>query len=246
MPDDIKHLFPIVDGKPEYTSETFSMCLEKINGITFSHLITNRALTNARLTKYLAALQSIHLSNGQCAVPIKLAEYFVDKFSKANSENVNIYANYFEKLEARFVANYDNIYYQLGDDVNDFKQTLCEKLKVYEQKKLGKPVICIHGDPVLSNGILTPAGEIRFLDMRGRLGDAFTTNGDSNYDLAKVYQSLLGYDFIICSKKTIEAHLELKDVIPGRDIDLLAELRVVFWKFVNHHYGIEEDRKSVV
>lgn len=36
--------------------------------------------------------------------------------------------------------------------------------------------------------------------MRGALGDLLCTEGDANYDLAKVYQSLCGYDFIIMDK----------------------------------------------
>ena len=33
--------------------------------------------------------------------------------------------------------------------------------------------------------------------MRGKLGDELSIYGDIYYDLSKVYQSLLGYDFII-------------------------------------------------
>lgn len=36
--------------------------------------------------------------------------------------------------------------------------------------------------------------------MRGALGDLVCTEGDTNYDLSKVYQSLCGYDFFILDK----------------------------------------------
>lgn len=36
--------------------------------------------------------------------------------------------------------------------------------------------------------------------MRGALGDMLCTEGDINYDLSKVYQSLCGYDFMIMDK----------------------------------------------
>lgn len=39
-----------------------------------------------------------------------------------------------------------------------------------------------------------------FIDMRGALGDLISTEGDMNYDLSKVYQSLRGYDFFILDK----------------------------------------------
>jgi hypothetical protein len=33
--------------------------------------------------------------------------------------------------------------------------------------------------------------------MRGKLGDKVTLEGDKFYDYAKVYQSIIGYDFIL-------------------------------------------------
>ena len=36
--------------------------------------------------------------------------------------------------------------------------------------------------------------ELKFVDMRGRLGDELTLNGDPVYDFAKLLQSLLGFD----------------------------------------------------
>ena len=33
--------------------------------------------------------------------------------------------------------------------------------------------------------------------MKGKIGDELTIIGDTYYDLAKVYQSILGYDFIL-------------------------------------------------
>ena len=54
----------------------------------------------------------------------------------------------------------------------------------------------IHGDPVFTNVFQTKT-DIKFIDMRGKLGDEFSIYGDIYYDLSKIYQSLLGYDFII-------------------------------------------------
>ena len=42
----------------------------------------------------------------------------------------------------------------------------------------------------------TPTG-IKLIDMRGKQGDEVTLYGDVYYDLAKVYQSLIGYDNIL-------------------------------------------------
>jgi hypothetical protein len=59
----------------------------------------------------------------------------------------------------------------------------------------------IHGDPVLSNVIMTTEGAgFKFIDMRGMLGDTLSIWGDVMYDYAKIYQSLLGYDEIMHQK----------------------------------------------
>ena len=47
-----------------------------------------------------------------------------------------------------------------------------------------------------------------FLDPRGSLGNDFTIFGDTNYDFAKVYQSLSGYENIIFDKKIDSNYLE--------------------------------------
>ena len=61
--------------------------------------------------------------------------------------------------------------------------------------------------------------------MRGELGEQLTMSGDLTYDLSKVYQSLLGYDFIILGQ-------ELRE----RDMEILAQLRETFREFVAEHY----------
>ena len=66
----------------------------------------------------------------------------------------------------------------------------------------------IHGDPVLSNIIKKNNDDLIFLDPRGSLGNNFTIFGDTNYDFAKVYQSLSGYENIILDKKIDNNYLE--------------------------------------
>ena len=83
----------------------------------------------------------------------------------------------------------------------------------------------VHGDPVFSNVLLTDDGRIYLLDMRGEVGNVLTLQGDLTYDLSKVYQSLLGYDYIILGQPLKE-----------RDAELLEELRHTFRAFVREHY----------
>ena len=73
------------------------------------------------------------------------------------------------------------------------------KLKDYEKNKNGIKTI-IHGDPVFTNIIINNYSKIKFIDMRGKLGDTLTIYGDLLYDWAKIYQSLIGYDEILLSK----------------------------------------------
>lgn len=63
--------------------------------------------------------------------------------------------------------------------------------------------------------------------MKGCLGDILTICGDITYDLAKVYQSLCGYDLIISSidKRLIDSYTEY-----------MIELRTIFSEFVNSFY----------
>lgn len=55
----------------------------------------------------------------------------------------------------------------------------------------------IHGDPVFTNILINDYGKIKFIDMRGKVGEnKLTIHGDFLYDWAKMYQSLIGYDEI--------------------------------------------------
>ena len=58
----------------------------------------------------------------------------------------------------------------------------------------------IHGDPVFTNIIINNHDKIKFIDMRGKVGDKLTIYGDWLYDWAKIYQSIIGYDEILISK----------------------------------------------
>ena len=70
----------------------------------------------------------------------------------------------------------------------------------YKKLNLGKLGI-IHGDPILGNIIKKNNNELIFLDPRGSLQNNFSIYGDVNYDFAKIYQSLTGYENIISEKK---------------------------------------------
>jgi capsule biosynthesis phosphatase len=146
--------------------------LERIDGISYSYLYINKQLTSTHLNKLINALTSIH--------------------SSKEPTDVNIYSNYSQKLLERLTI-YPELYVKYG--IVDLLLKIKDVLQDYENKKEGL-IGVIHGDPVFTNIFETPTG-IKFIDMRGKQGDELTIFGDVHYDLAKVYQSLIGYDNIL-------------------------------------------------
>jgi capsule biosynthesis phosphatase len=147
--------------------------LENINGVSYSYLYTNKSLTEDDITELISALQNISVSK--------------------QSLPIDIYSNYSKKLVSRYNNNLE-IYskYSLSERIFE---TINSKLIEYEANKQGYLSV-IHGDPVFTNIFKTETG-IKFIDMRGKVGDELTIFGDLYYDLAKIYQSLLGYDYIL-------------------------------------------------
>lgn len=171
----IKHLFPELLK----TNDIDELIISKIKGLTFSYLYTDKLLTENDLLILLENLNNIHFSE------------------KIKKTKVNIYQNYYSKMEKRESEIFDNI--SIEDQI--FYNKIKNDLKKYENQELGKIGI-IHGDPVFTNVLKNQKDKITFIDMRGRLGDENSIYGDIFYDYAKVYQSIIGYEFILLNKKT--------------------------------------------
>ena len=78
---------------------------------------------------------------------------------------------------------------------------------------LGKQKM-IHGDPVMTNIIINNYGKIKFIDMRGKINNKSTLQGDWLYDWAKLYQSIIGYDFILLNKEIDKDYInKMKDIL---------------------------------
>lgn len=105
--------------------------------------------------------------------------------NKKTDKDIDIYLNYSRKFEERC----KDMSGQLIKNVGSF-------LKEYEKRDKGQ-LGAIHGDPVFTNILLDKRDNLKFLDMRGKLGTNFTIYGDIFYDYAKIYQSILGYDYIL-------------------------------------------------
>ena len=172
IPIAIKDMFPIffsagIDNK--------SYVMEKINGIPLSRLFLSEDMTIEHLKHIMNSIERIHNTS-----------------DINNAVDVNIYENYSHKLEERY-KKYDYSIFKNSDTIYNLLYT---KLDEYEKNNMGHASI-IHGDTVLTNIMLNQFGKIKFIDMRGKLGDVLTIFGDQLYDWAKLYQSLIGYDEIL-------------------------------------------------
>ena len=123
--------------------------------------------------------------------------------SQGSCNFTNIYQNYYEKVKNR-IENYD---YSSYCDFENTKNKILDYLKEYETKDSGI-VGMIHGDPVFTNILIDNTDGIKFIDMRGCLGDTLTIYGDIFYDWAKVYQSLVGYDHILLEKNIDKEYIQ--------------------------------------
>ncbi|CAF1208392.1 unnamed protein product [Didymodactylos carnosus] len=211
IPKEIKHLFPrIIESLKNEATSTYTITMDKIEGVTFSHLATSRCLTKGRFIKLLEALRFIHSSQAHLEGDEKLTEM----------KTACIYANGASKVRAR-LHQHKALYEQLDSDVHLTVNGILNSLDAYEQADAGVRAAVVHGDPVFSNVLLEKGGEIRLIDMRGMLGDVASMCGDALYDIAKVFQSLCGYDFVL---------LDLP--MASKDVEILAELKEILRSFV--------------
>ena len=150
--------------------------IEYIQGIPFYYLYKQQFFSEEHIQKLLTILKQLH----DIKLPIVVTHRTVVE-------------NYVKKLEDRFSVTED---YPFGDSLN-IQQEILARVKEYTESDRINIVPFIHGDFWLSNIMYTFDREIKCFDMKGRLGDTYTTNGDRLYDYAKLYQSIVGYDCVL-------------------------------------------------
>ena len=153
--------------------------IEKIDGVTLSYLLTNNSLDTSTFEKMLLSLYLLHSVNS----------------------NDNYDGFLYFQFEERF-KSYD--YSKFGDG-----SIIDEALSFISKYYMTGYYTIIHGDPVFSNILVNKQNDIKFIDMRGKFGYLDTICGDLRYDLAKIYQSLMGYDFIINDKRIVRNNILL-------------------------------------
>eukprot|EP00903_Cladosiphon_okamuranus_P016587 g15301.t1 len=242
VPPALTHLFPTLVGANEDASQALpSITITKIDGVSFSHLVTNRCITRGRFSGLLNGLRAIHNAEapargahaceGVTAAPAS-EPLPCEKKNTRRSEHedlpaATICANLHEKVLRRLEKNEAAYAGFEGIDVPRMSRDVLLFLRTYQQATRYRRADFVHGDPVFSNCLLSKESDVVFIDMRGALGDLVTTQGDMNYDLSKVYQSLCGYDFFILDKD-----------IDHNAARLLQDLEEnVFWPFVRENYA---------
>lgn len=169
--DEIRNLFPKLISYTENSIE-----LECLNGLNFSTMYVNEILSTTHIDKLVQKIKTLH-------------SY------KESNELLLQYSPLCDKFIER-MQMYDYTKYGL---THNFVERMINELKRIESK--GFHNVLIHGDCVFSNVIIDNAGEIKFVDMRGLVGDVYTPYGMDLYDYAKIYQSLIGYDEIMMDKR---------------------------------------------
>jgi hypothetical protein len=258
LPREIVDMFPTIHSL-SYLKETamYSFTMQKLEGSTFSHMSVGRSLTAGRLNFMLKSLGRIHRSKSAEGYTIEPPEELEEIFEEREANDVkkvDIYANYGRKLRQRY-DSYKPEYDALGSTrTAKIKRILTTRLDSYEAEKRGISAPVIHGDPVFSNVILNEKEKkIYFYDMRSQMGDVLTPSGDVYYDLAKVLQSLHGYDHVVLADDELldsmdgDGQLALDIIVSPEDRQLLINLQnEVFWPWVAAEYGNRIRRQDVL
>jgi len=148
----------------------------KNDTITVGQLYIHNMLDDIIFNNILILLKQIHNSE----------TYF-------NSTSNDIMMNYYPKFKNRYVIH-NNIYTNLKVNINVIEDFFDNYNPII--------VSCIHGDYWFGNLLWSHSEKkIFMIDMRGRLGNKLSINGDKYYDYAKLLQSIYGFDILVQTGK---------------------------------------------
>jgi len=198
IPYEIKDMFPVYFG----SKNAYEYEIEYIEGISLSkQLMSSKQFVLDILPEVFESINRFH------------------KLEYKDTKQIRIEGLYAEKIESRFIDNFET--YGNIEDSNDIYEKL---MNYFETSKISK--ICVmHGDPVFSNIIVNMFGKFKFIDMRGCVGDQLTIFGDMFYDYGKLYQSIIGYDYILNDQKI--------------DYQFVNEAKKIFEKQINNEKYIQ-------
>ena len=174
----MQSMFPAYYGS-KHTVEKSTIEMEFIQGVTPSALFRNSLMTRNILSSIYAAVNGLHtstLTDGSVVTPQDILD------------------NYIKKLNDR-IHNEPEVYDL--PRIHEVVSMISKVITDYIMSPSYTVTNVIHGDPWFDNMIVTSDNEIRLLDMRGKIGSVFSLKGDKMTDYAKLYQSVLGFDFHI-------------------------------------------------
>ena len=154
IPHTLKDMFPILINCDYENNKWYTV--EKIKGLSLSDYYLSEMLNEKLLKNVMNSIKRIQ--NSKVEFPT----------------NLNIYANYYEKLLERY-ENYD--YSQFNDSENLFHK-LSFFLKDYQENKIGRMTV-IHGDPVFTNILINDYDKIKFIDMRGSIDNQLSITNNN-------------------------------------------------------------------
>lgn len=161
---------------PEENSEEKAaqgeIVLERVRGVPFSYLHANGMLTPEHFAELCVALSAMHETEIPEGEPVPSYSKLYHKKLLRRTEQLCAWRPEYRRV--------------VGDLVVDLKE--------YYRRSMVTSII--HGDPVFTNVLWTPDQRVVLVDPRGRAGPQ-TILGDPMYDWAKVYQSLIGYDYAL-------------------------------------------------
>lgn len=181
IPPTVRHLFP---SMTDYAEDYSWYEMQLIKGLPLSQLFVSEIMSDAHMHLLLDRLEMLQRSR----VP---------------DVEVDLHANYSSKLKRRF-ETYADAYAHLENAADVYTQ-LVAALHEYEAGGAATGGV-IHGDAVFTNVLLVANDQLKFIDMRGCVGDVDTIFGDTMYDYAKVYQSLIGYDEILLNVRVTDTY----------------------------------------
>ncbi len=236
IPDKIKHLFPeYIKSISKPDSQTSTLWIEQIYGIPFYTLYKNGMITDLHLDKLFDTVDLLHSTSTK-------------QILNSNLSRETIIKNYTDKLITRF----KNIEDYPFDDANNVQNACLQCLeKYYKKMPVFQTAEYIHGDLWFSNVIIDFNGNIKLLDMKGRVATVLTTAGDMYYDYGKLYQSILGYDAVlygdhICPDYCQNMQAKFEQWVVKNAIDLVCLKYVTFSLVMGTFHFMRNDAKKRV
>jgi len=146
--------------------------MDNIRDIPLSQLYVRNCFSKENLRAIFDALKDFH-AYGAVSSVIDFSENYCAKINKREADILNFCPNAKQKID-------------------DIKNALQNNIKIEKDS-----IRLVHGDPVFSNIFCSHTNQLKFIDVRGKVGMTPTIYGHMLYDYAKVYQSIIGYDFIL-------------------------------------------------